>query len=301
MTPRSSPAALFALLGLALARAAAAFDPADALAMARLEQAVYCGEDRFERWDVGDSIAHGPKVDTARLQFVRRNYTDASAGVGKMVEPPGCFVAIKGTTGTLDSLLDASFWLTHFGREGCEGCQVEKGFLVYYESMKQGIFDALERFGCKEEPLYLVGHSLGAAAITYAFYDLLDAGYKVRHMHALESPRPGNMAFAKALAAKAKGVDAWRVAHYQDLVVHLPPEPLRAFEHALPEVYFPQRVGTAFRECGREEHDCSDQWRPWHLTMKDHCWYADINPCSCDNKTRTPPPPRSRSESPLHV
>lgn len=279
-----------ALLLLAAGRPSAAFDPADALMMARLEQAVYCGKSRFERWDVGDSILSGPKVDSARLRYVRHNVTDAAAGVGRMREPQGCFVAIKGTTGAVDSLLDALFWFVDFGRADCKGCKVEKGFSAYYESIKQGIFAALKEFGCQDEPLYLVGHSLGAAGLTYHLYDLLVAGYKVKRMYALESPRPGNKAFVDALAAKAAGVDAWRVAHYQDVVVHLPPRlPMLPFTHALPEVYFPNRTGTAFRTCGREDASCSDRWLPWHLTGQDHCWYADLNPCGCSNSTHTPP------------
>mmetsp|Transcript_56693 Transcript_56693/g.165895 ORF Transcript_56693/g.165895 Transcript_56693/m.165895 type:complete len:297 (+) Transcript_56693:105-995(+) len=273
-----------------LAHVSVAFDPADALMMARLEQAVYCGKSRFERWDVGDSIVHGPKVDRARLRYVEHNTTNAAAGIGRMEQPDGCFVALKGTTGAIDSLLDALFWLADFGRESCKGCQVTNGFFDYYESIKDGIFAALKEFGCFDQPLYLVGHSLGAAALTYHLYDLLAAGYQVKRMYALESPRPGNPAFANAVAAKARaaGVDAMRVAHFRDVVVHLPPR-LLAYKHALPEIYFPKEKGTAYRECSVEDKSCANQWKPWQLSGGDHCWFDDLNPCGCSNETQTPP------------
>lgn len=279
-------------LCLALAASARAFNATDGLMMAYLEQAAYCSQERFESWDVGDAIPHGPAVDRSRLRLVHDKTMDATAGVGAMRQPEGCFVAIKGTTGKIDSLLDALFYQVSFNRSSCSGCEVEHGFLLYYQSIQAPVFQALRDFGCQELPLYLVGHSLGAASLNYLLYDALDAGYKVKRMYALEAPRPGNPAFAAALQEKVNrsGVDAKRIAHYQDIVVHLPPKVLY-FEHALDEIYFPARSGTAYRECGAEEADCSNRWMPWRLTGRDHCWYSDINPCGCHNDTHTPPTP----------
>lgn len=256
--------------------------------MAYLEKAVYCGEDKFNKWDVGDARDHGPKVDASKLRFVTQNFTEAAAGVGRMKEPQGCFVAMRGTLGTVNSLFDGLFWLTDFGRATCPGCQVEFGFLNCYQSIKARIFDALSDFGCHDQPLYLVGHSMGAAGITYTFFDAFDLGYQVKHMYALESPRPGNPAFSNAVQARAKLVDAWRVAHYQDIVVHLPPSVLY-FEHALPEIYYTQRAGTDHKQCGIDSKDCSGQWWPWQWTGNDHMWFADINPCWCSDSLRISP------------
>ena len=78
-----------------------------------------------------------------------------------MLEPKGCFVAVRGTFGTISSLLDAAFWLTDFEQGICPGCQVVQGFHLAYLSIKDGLFRALQDFGCQQEPLYLVGHSQG--------------------------------------------------------------------------------------------------------------------------------------------
>jgi len=248
--------------------------------MAYTEKAVYCGEDRFNNWDVGKSNVRGPKVDASRVRFVSQNFTQAAAGVGRMLDPPGCFVAMRGTLGTVNSLFDAMFWRTSFGRRSCPGCEVEYGFLQCYEAIRPGVFEALLDLGCREEPLYLVGHSMGAAGITYAFFDAVEAGYRVAAVYAMESPRPGNLAFSRAVQARANDVAAWRVSHYRDIVVHLPPAEM-GFAHALDEIYYTHRAGTGYEECGVESPNCSEQWWPWQWSFADHEWYADVNPCSC--------------------
>ena len=168
-----------------------AYDEEIGLLMAHLEKAVYCGETKFTDWDVGQSVARGPKVNRTQLRFVTSSNTQAAAGIGKMLEPRGCFVAIRGTFGPISSVLDAAFWLTDFEQSICPGCQVVAGFHLAYLSIKKGIFGALQDFGCQDEPLYLVGHSQGAASLSYFMFDALVKNYTVEHMYALESPRPG--------------------------------------------------------------------------------------------------------------
>ena len=68
-----------------------AYDEDVGMALAYLEKAVYCGEQRFTEWDVGQSVTKGPKVDKELLRFVTSSKTQAAAGVGKMLKPRGCF------------------------------------------------------------------------------------------------------------------------------------------------------------------------------------------------------------------
>lgn len=264
------------------------YDPQAGLLMAYLEKAIYCGQDKFDNWDVGDSRIHGPKVDTSKVRFISANFTQAAAGVGRMQDPGGCFVAVRGTLGTVSAIFDGLFWLTDFDRPSCPDCQVEFGFMGAYESIKVGIFTALSDFGCKNQPLYLVGHSMGAAIAIFAFMDALDLGYTVKYLYALESPRPGNPEFSRAVQARAKGIDVWRVAHYKDIVPHLPPAALY-FEHALPEIYYNHRTGTDYQQCGIDTNDCSGQWWPFQWTGGDHDWFADIDPCTCSHSSLNSP------------
>lgn len=248
--------------------------------MAYVEKAVYCGRENFNSWNVGNSVNNGPKVNRSQIRFIQKNSTESAAGVGRMIGPDGCFVAMRGTLGTISSIYDGLFWLTDFKRKSCPGCQVTFGFLHCYESIQEEIFATLAEFGCHNLPLYMVGHSQGAAGISYALYDALDKGFDVKHAYALESPRVGNAVFSEALQAKSRGMDVWRVAHYKDIVVHVPPESL-GFKHALPEIYYTDRNGTKHQQCQVENRHCSGQWPIWEWTSGDHMWYADINPCSC--------------------
>lgn len=255
------------------------------------------GSTRFNDWDVGDSIVKGPPVDASKLRFVSGGFTESAAGVGRLQAPAACFVAVRGTLGTVSSLLDAAFWLVDFDQEQCPGCQVDFGFRDSYASIKEEVFETLDEFGCKELPLHLVGHSQGAAIMTYLLYDALSEGYRVPFAYALESPRPGNEAFARALQAKlTSDSNAWRVSHFQDIVPHLPPKGLLGYEHALKEVYYTARTGTSYQLCNVEDDKCSNRWWPWELTGADHSWYADLNPCSCSNSTSSVV---RRADSPL--
>merc|ERR1740117_1805198 len=124
---------------------------------------------------------------------------------------------------------------------------IDFGFSKSYESIKSGIFKALEELHCKQRPLYFVGHSLGAAMVHYALFDALDKGYQVKYVYALESPRPGNDIFAKTLWHKMQGVLAWRTTHYKDLVVHTPDG--FTYRHVLPEIYYTSHSGSDYQTC----------------------------------------------------
>ncbi|CAJ1356349.1 unnamed protein product [Effrenium voratum] len=254
-----------------------AYDQGVGLQLAYLEKAVYCGEENFTSWNVGSTLTKGPKVDTSKLRFLK-SAEQAAAGVGRL-QPSGCFVAIRGTYGPISSLLDAAFWLMDFDHDLCPSCQVVAGFYVAYLSLRDQIFAALQDFDCQGQALHLVGHSQGAASLTYFLFDALRSNFTVQHMYALESPRPGNAAFGEAVRALLGTVDAWRVAHYQDIVVHLPPP--GPYQHALPEIYYKARKGTEFLTCGVEDSKCSNRWWPWQWKTADHEWYADIDPCRC--------------------
>lgn len=252
-----------------------------ARSLAYLEKAVYCGREKFQKWDVGDSVTMAPKVNASQLRFVQSS-EQAAAGIGRLIEPDGCFVAIRGTFGPISSLLDAVFWLMDFEHVlGCPSCQVVAGFYLAYLSIRDQIFHALAEFQCHQRPLYLVGHSQGAASLSYFLFDALMRKYTVQHMYALESPRPGNENFAEKLRALVGAADAWRVTHYQDLVPHLPPPGVFGYVHALPEIYYDTRNGTHYLERGVEDKNCSGRWWAWQLNTVDHDSFAQIYPCKC--------------------
>lgn len=258
------------------------YSPSDGSALAHLASALYCGKDNFNRWNV-----HSQKydVDSSKVRWIQNWGSRATAGVGRMNNPNGCFVAIRGTDGWIQAVLDGVFPTEKFNPDTCEDCRVHIGWKMSYDSIKKTIFRTLEEFGCEGRDLYLTGHSLGAAVLHFLLYDVLEANYTVAYTTAMETPRPGNHAFAEALQKKVEvtGTKAWRITHYRDVVPRLPPRGILNYVHALPEIYFGARQGTDFQNCGYDDMSlhCINQWMPWRLSGKDHCWYADGNPCYC--------------------
>jgi predicted esterase len=247
--------------------------------LSKLQQASYCSADLFNRWDVADSFTSWPEVDSNKVRYIIKD-NGAACGVGRLINPDGCFVAIRGTVGMSGVLFDSMFWMSDFKRDSCPGCQGETGFLAYYDALKDDILTSLDEFGCKAKPLYLVGHSMGAAILAFLLYDALEAGYTIKHAYGMESPRPGNAAFSAALQSKLSGIDAWRISHFKDRVVHLPPQVI-SFRHALREIYYIHSDGREHRECGIESRNCSNQWHWWQYHMRYHAWFVGANPCEC--------------------
>lgn len=201
-----------------------------------------------------------------------------------MSDRSGCWAAIRGTHTKQQWWLNAQFVPVVFRSKTCVGCKVDDGFLKNYEATSTQIFTALKEFGCKDKPLYLVGHSLGAAGLHYLMYDAMEDGYTVKYMYAMESPRPGNKAFAKALLKKAQGVSAWRITHHADIVVQVPPPVVLGYSHALFEIFYDEKNGTHYRTCpALESLGCSLKFAalPVMLTWRDHCWYVGRDPCGC--------------------
>jgi hypothetical protein len=215
-----------------------------------------------------------------------------------MLEPEGCFVAVHGTD-KKNAIFDAKFLQSKYSRAGCKGlshwhgCYVFKGFLELWDSIRDDVFRALNDFDCKSRPLYLVGHSLGAAIVHFILMETLDLGFDVKHAYMLETPRVGNDKFASTLRAAAGSRDVWRVVHYKDGVPHVPPRhvPMLSYTHAFPEIYYDNEKGSHYRECSIEDKSCSDQWSLTECSFDghEHCWFEDTNPCACDNDTHTPP------------
>jgi len=216
----------------------------------------------------------------SKHKFIYVPSAGATAAVGLKSDGGGCFVAIEGTSTVQQAVLEGNTALTNFHPDTCPGCQVSTGYLTNYNAVNKQIFAGLSELGCKGKELSLVGHSLGAACLSMLLYEVLDAGYKVAYAYALESPRPGNLAFAETLHKKAQGVNAWRVTHYLDICVHVPPTWM-GYSHAFYEIFYPHAVGLKYQVC--EEFDGLNCARKLEigLSVLPHCWYLDKNPCFC--------------------
>lgn len=226
---------------------------------------------------------------TSKSKFISNALYGATAGVGVMTNHNGCWVAMQGTHNLQQVIEDGTYWGEDFDLTHCPKCTVTKGFYLNYKKLKKGIFEALHEFGCKNKPLYMVGHSLGAAGMHYLLYDALKDGFHVEHAYAMENPRPGNEHFAKKLREMAHKTHAWRVSHRKDPVVQVPPHK-KGIEvggklafHALPEIFYPGQ-GNNYKVCQGSDDPMCGAGRyayMWNWAFSDHCWYVGLNPATC--------------------
>jgi hypothetical protein len=115
---------------------------------------------------------------------------------------------------------------------------------------------------------------MGGAVAMLSAFALEEEGFAIRKIYAFEAPRVGNQAFADAFDERfMKKLPVFRLTHYKDPVVHLPPQWLE-FEHVCPEVYYNETSG--YRICSNfESNKCADQWEDIPAMLwshaSDHC------------------------------
>jgi len=123
---------------------------------------------------------------------------------------------LRGTEGLRDVIED---WKTiSEPLPGGGTARVHTGFEDQYSSVRAEVERALQHIS---DPLFIAGHSLGAALATLAARDR-----NVRGVYTFGSPRVGNQAFVDSL----KGTNIFRVVDDQDVVKTLPP-PNLGYEH----------------------------------------------------------------------
>jgi predicted lipase len=139
-------------------------------------------------------------------------------------------VAIRGTEGVLEWLIDAQFGQVPFpffnpGR-------TEQGFTNFYSTLRTGpsaadprAIDALRGLvgGSTVKTLRITGHSLGAALATLLAFDVAGNGvFANPTVYTFASPRVGDKVFAGTYDDLVR--TSWRVTNLNDIVPHLPPE-----------------------------------------------------------------------------
>jgi triacylglycerol lipase len=111
------------------------------------------------------------------------------------------------------------------------GGKVHPGFRSAVDEIMPGLRNALDRLA--GQPLWLTGHSLGAALATVAATDLDQAGVKVQGLYTFGSPRVGSADFARDFA-----VPCFRVVNDDDVVPHLPLNIAPAdYQHVKPPIF----------------------------------------------------------------
>ena len=174
-----------------------------------------------------DEETHHPPLPTRKsflalhhfeqLAFFLNRRTGARGYLVRRHEPVR-FAALvfRGTEGILDVIKDLETVPTPL--PGGVEVRVHDGFEDQYASIRADVDHALNSVN---DPLFIAGHSLGAALATLAA-----GGRKVQGVYTFGSPRVGNQAFVNTL----KGTNIFRVVDDQDVVTTLPPQSF-GYEH----------------------------------------------------------------------
>jgi hypothetical protein len=157
--------------------------------MASLAQYAYDGTDAF----ASEATADGFQT----TEDVHDDSLDAYAGsdlAGTMN-----FITIRGTDGVVDGLTDAF----NIPTVAEDGITLHQGFAIIGHKAAASLQDAIG-LSCTQvgdyplRPLWITGHSLGAAAALIAAYDLARQGCYVAGVSVYGSPRPGLKDFRDA-------------------------------------------------------------------------------------------------------
>ncbi|TFJ83572.1 hypothetical protein NSK_004678 [Nannochloropsis salina CCMP1776] len=245
--------------------------------------AYYCRTSACEAWACSACSRH-PRTE------VRRVYDNVHNGNGFVGWDPVEGVVVVSFAGTDTS--SVANWIddldevkTPWPLQGCQECKVHAGFLTTYSALRpqlQPLVEALVR-DHPQAPVWVTGHSLGAALAVLCMVDLLSLSYPVRAVVNFGQPRVGNQhvrdagGFSSFVAAQSASLSLcfYRLVHHRDPVPHLPPASF-GFHHSPFEVFYTKNE-TYYHICdatGEDKH-CSDHYLI-DPSIKDHLNYLGL-------------------------
>lgn len=167
---------------------------------------------------------------TNRFAIVSFRGTEVSEQKGKID-----FQAMAG-----DFITDADFWMSDWDNGG----KVHRGFKNALDDIWKDLYACLESIRRRGFPIWMTGHSLGAALATLAG----DRYEKTQAVYTFGSPRVGNAVFSEKYKTPC-----YRIVHNGDIVARIPPP---IFYRHVGEIQFidgqgkvhPQMVGSGEAE-----------------------------------------------------
>jgi|GEM_PF-1758059 len=200
------------------------YNPANAHAMAIASKRVYESPEAIKK----DYEAQGFEVKT-----FDRDGTQAFLAVKDDV----AILSFRGTEP--DKIQDLATDAQICQVEG-PGGKVHEGFNKGLDAVWGDITREMEAQGVgKDKPLYITGHSLGAALGTLAAARLDEQGMTPNGLYTFGSPRVGNEEFADNFNNSELGKRTWRFRNNNDGVAVIPPHGrLMGYSHVGTELYF---------------------------------------------------------------
>jgi len=198
---------------------APSFDLDNALALVRLAALAYPERGESERAyrDRLDHCAHRIVHPEILLRHFAARDTDTQGFVA--ATPDAIVVAFRGSREPLDFLTDVKFRKVE---SELIGGRVHRGFLRAFESVEVEVIHLVQSLRRRlDQPLFLTGHSLGAALATLAAPALARIHEALPFVYTFGSPRVGDGAFAEQFD-ELLGPRAFRFVNNEDPVPRLP-------------------------------------------------------------------------------
>lgn len=213
----------------------------------------------------------------------------ALGGQGAMpaLRTGGCLLAVRGTVFDSNEERNAENTLEPVKGHHCEGCKVHHGYQSVWLRLQASVKESLKALGCKKtDPLYITGHSMGAAVATISMYHLKSEGYNVQPSYVFSSPIMGNAAFQMALDGLLDRSDAVTlVTTGRDIIPRKLPSrsacnPSDVMD-VYPQLHLPSSTNASDRElcagpgadgaCGIRRYACRDLCPLKSDACNDHC------------------------------
>lgn len=236
--------------------------------------------------------------DETRTTQIQAYLKDTKAGtqgfVGIDEANNRIIVAYRGSYNFANTVQDMKFWMTSFPYGDEKDLEVDHGFFLAYNSLRQDTISAVQsaKRSCKECGEVLVtGHSLGAAMATMLAGELGNST-KVR-LYTFGSPRTGNEAFSNWVVQRIQGMggSSTRMRRQLDIVPAIPPRSI-GYHHVSTEVWdvHDNDYNDTFVACdgSGEDPNCGDSEEhpvfPFdliHLKPSEHTRYMGFQGGSC--------------------
>jgi len=256
---------------LLIVHAQPSYDPTISKSLLFLSYASYCSTANITSWNCTWCIQSG--TDLKKVYVVENSTMGTLAYLG--TDGKAIYGVFRGTKNVMNWWINFHSNLVDFPIAG-PTAQVHFGFVAAYAFLYYPIKDALIDLLplCPNCPIYVTGHSLGAAMATLAAYTLKYSypSVDVRSI-TFGSPRVGNLGWMQGFKSILPGV--FRVVWQKDVVPHIPPH--FSYYHVPREVWYaPGASGYKVCDDSGEDPTCADSVGLQNTDVADHLMYLGI-------------------------
>lgn len=275
----------------------ASFSWDHALLLAEIAKHSYSGVEDLQKYllsEFGVEIAQEIGSDPAEIVpediYCREFRGMQYDGEGYLIKLKGSFIiCFRGTEKEpKDFMADAKVRMKPFpyGERG----KVHRGFLQQYEEINEELIDTLHELYTGSEPIWITGHSLGAALATLAASELTCSddllGPNVKGLYTIGQPRTGDGEFTFEYAKRMRG-KSFRFVNGNDIVTRVPLYiPVKfPYEHINQRLKFneetgelevgDQFIGYVYNELKKVFEEVKESWQEMWQRVSDRLGFED--------------------------